>query len=68
MKELKIRVRNTEAGSEAIERYMKCNGYKKEIWKKAHAERIYYIKGEECLMVYGQRPEGKSVVFEIGNA
>lgn len=68
MREIKIRVKNTECGSDAIDRYMRRKGYEKKIWQKADAVREFYIKGHEVLAVQGQYIAGKNVIFELGLA
>ena len=72
-KEIKIKVRNDECGSDAIDRYMKRKGYKKQTWRKADAVRIYYVNDNEALTVMGQYLTGDlenlknlKVVFELG--
>jgi hypothetical protein len=64
--EIKIRVKATECGSDAINRYMLRNGYTNATWTDGHdLKHICWTNGEYELWLGGMRTNDTHCTFEL---
>ena len=65
--EIKISVRKSEDTDEAIERYMKNNGFTSETWMdgKGLQHKSFYGNGYSELWVSTRNFDGKNMIFKL---